>query len=155
MATHALPISGLFAHGEDGERAAQILRERGFEKIAMRPLSQVNLRLLPLTEAETKEKMYRTLFAAPIGFCALGSVGLVLGSTIRFGLGLGAGLLLGMLGALIAIGWMDRPAERYRRMSQEGGVLLTVECEAEEEAKAAEALRSTGAVEVEKVVHAS
>ncbi|MBL8221479.1 MAG: hypothetical protein JNL62_19750 [Bryobacterales bacterium] len=154
MATHVLPVSGLFERGEDGERAASVLREKGFEKIAMRPLKEVNLQLLPMTEEEMKAKMYRTLFAAPIGFVALGSVGLVVGSTIKFQLGLGAGLLLGMLGALIAIAWMDRPAERYRRYMNEGGVLLTVECAEEEETKTVELLRSTGAVEVEKTVHA-
>ncbi len=155
MATHVLPVSGLFERGEDGVRAALLLRQKGFDKIAMRPLKEVNLALLPMTDQETKEKMYRTLFAAPIGFCALGSVGLVVGSTIRFGLGLGAGLLLGMLGALLAIAWMDRPAERYRRYSSEGGILLTIECQQGEETQAAEALRSTGAVEVEQSVHAA
>jgi hypothetical protein len=155
MATHVMPVSGLFERGEDGERAATLLREKGFEKIAMRPLQEVNLRLLPMTDEETKQKMYRTLFAAPIGFVALGSVGLVLGSTIRLALGLAAGLLLGMLGALIAIAWMDRPPERYRRYMQEGGVLLTVECSPEDEDKTTGLLRSTGAVEIEKTIHAS
>ncbi len=154
MIAHLLPVSGLYMHPADGARAAQVLREKGFGPVAIRPLADIDLSLLPISQKEANARLNWMIGFSILGFFALGALGWFLGNTIHMGLGVIAALSLAFLGMLAAILLVDRPAERHRRYRQEGGVLLTVHCTKEEEEQVSEALLRTGAVEVKAVTAA-
>lgn len=154
MIAQLLPVTGLYKHPVDGAHAAQVLREKGFSQVVIRPLSDIDLSLLPISQKEAGARLNWMIGFSILGFFALGALGWFLGNTIHMGLGIIAALSLAFLGMLAAILLVDRPSERHRHYRQEGGVLLTVHCTKEEEDVVSEALLGTGAVEVKAVTAA-
>ncbi len=131
MTAHLLPVEGLFEHREDGDRAATAVLSRGLGEVTVRPLSEVNLALLPTNPAEENRRFIRSLLAIPLGFLIMAPNGIpvyVLGGPV---LGIFAALLLGAFGAVIAFLLMDRPPRQYVQLAKSDGVLVTVTCKQE------------------------
>jgi hypothetical protein len=129
MTAELLPVEGLYETRDDGERAARAVTEGGLGKATVRPLTEVNLALLPTSLDETQRRMVRSLLAIPVGFVVCAPPGVGIGLIIAPMVGVFGGLLCGAVGAVIAFLLMDRAPERYRELAKHDGVLLTVSCE--------------------------
>ena len=129
MTAHLLPVEGLYESRDDGDRAARAVIEGGLGQAAVRPLTEINLALLPTAPAETQKRMIRCLLAIPVGFIVLAPPGFAIALIAGPLMGVFAGLLLGAIGAMIAFFLMDRPPERYCELAKHDGVLVTVSCD--------------------------
>ena len=149
-----LPVSGIFQHPVDGAHAARVLREKGYVMVALRPLANIDLSRLPLSQRESNSRLNWMIASALAAFLVLGAFGWFLGNAINMGLGVLVALAFAFFGIVAALLLIDQPAERHRRMSRDGGVVVTVHCPKDEENEVERTLRKTGAVEIQSVTEA-
>jgi hypothetical protein len=159
-------VYGIFASGEQAERAVDTLIAGGF------PSANISV-LLPDT-GSTREFAHTKETKAPEGTTAGVTMGGVVGGTLGVlagigalalpgigpfiaagpivaglaGLGLG-GALGGFVGALVGMGIPEYEAKRYEGHVRDGGTLMSVHCDtAEEIARAKDLMKGTGAKDI-------
>lgn len=137
------PVMGLFRHPVDGAHAAQVLREKGFSAIAIRPVTEPGRAKVE----HGNPRLNQVAWIAGIGVAVI-AAGWMAGHAVNRVIGFFAALtvlFLGIMGAILYSNWGTSRVKRYPR---QGGVLLTVECRSGEEPEVAETLRHAGAVQV-------
>ncbi|MFN7933011.1 MAG: hypothetical protein U0R19_06765 [Bryobacteraceae bacterium] len=143
MTLTTAPVMGLFRHPVDGAHAAQVLREKGFSTIAIRPVTEPGRGKVE----SASPRLHHVAWMAGIAVAVV-AAGWTAGHAVNRVIGLFAALtvmFMGMMAAMVYFNWGDSRVKRYPR---QGGVLLTVECRSGEEPEVAETLRHAGAVQV-------
>ncbi|MBS1829994.1 MAG: hypothetical protein JST93_32140 [Acidobacteria bacterium] len=137
------PVMGLFRHPVDGAHAAQVLREKGFSTIAIRPVEAPGFSKVE----KRKGRMKPVAGIVGLGIAVI-AAGWTAGHAVNRVIGFFAALtvlFIGIMGAILYLNWGTTRVKRYPR---HGGVLLTVECRSGEEPEVAETLRHAGAVQI-------
>ncbi|MBI4907471.1 MAG: hypothetical protein HY820_27850 [Acidobacteria bacterium] len=149
MSSYALEISGLYDHREEGEKAAQLLHEKGFDPIAVLPATDTTLNLLHIGHHGHVKKFFLTVAAYPVGF-VLGALcatpvallfGTVFAGPVAFVCGI-VGIVLGT--AYVRDHWTP-PCDHHTAEA----VVVTTECDPEVSRGIVETLEATKADEVD------
>lgn len=154
MATAVLEISGLYQKREEGERVACTLRDRGYSPVTVFPLTKDRIARMPADAREDQKRVAGAVLAPPLGFLALAiavavPVGLVGGPLFAAP----AGLLAGIVGAVLGLLWSNQTPERYRKLEAGGGVVVTASCAPEVQEEVITAFHETQATEVEIITN--
>lgn len=147
MEVTLIPISGMFRHPVDGAHAAQVLRERGFSSVAIRPIASSG-------KASPKQSPRRAAIAGACGVLLVMLIsGWFAGAAVDkvFGAIVVTSVMLGALLLLLVVS--SHTSQRVRRYPRQCAVVLTVHCRTEDEPAVAETLRDNGAVEVRLPIH--
>ncbi len=149
MENTVLPVYGIFRGSEPAESAAKALRDKGF-RVDLALIAESNPAVFPVRSAEMNYQLLKSVAAEPVGLLVGASLGIVFGLLVMNALvGIMVTLVFAFAGAMAGLWVADRPPERYRRYVNEGGVMLTVRCEGEEQASVIGMLNNAHAVEVE------
>ena len=166
MAGKNTAVFGIYASGEQAERAVDALINSGF------PSSDISV-LLPDTRS-TKEFAHVKETKAPEGTATGATAGGVIGGTLGVLAGIGAlaipglgpfiaagpimaglaglgvgGAVGGLVGALVGMGIPEYEAKRYEGRVKKGGTLLSVHCDSSADVvRAKELLKTTGAEDI-------
>ncbi|MBL8219408.1 MAG: hypothetical protein JNL62_09265 [Bryobacterales bacterium] len=117
--------------------------------MAIRPLSDLDLSLLPSSPRESAARRNIMMASAFAAFLTMGAVGWFAGNALNHGLGVLAMPSLAFLGMIGALLIADRPPKRYRELRRFGAVLLTVRCPKERRDQLSRALLGAGAMELD------
>lgn len=150
MTAQLLPTAVLFRRPIEGVRAAHLLWERGFGPVAIQPLSDLDLSILPVSRQESAARRNIMMAAAFAAFLGMGAVGWFVGNALNHGLGVLAMPSLAFLGMISALLIADRPPKRYRELRRLGAVLLTVRCPKEHWEQLTKTLLGADAMEVDR-----
>jgi len=97
MSSHILVVSGLYDHQKDGEKAAQTLREHGWEHVDVFPANDSNLKVLHIGRHGHVKRFFLSVAAFPIGFvlgalCAI-PIALIFGKVFAGPIAVGLGII--------------------------------------------------------------
>lgn len=169
MAGKHITVFGIYKAEDQAERAVDMLIAAGF------PGSSISV-LLPDMRSDG-EFAHQKSAIAPEGAASGFAAGSVIGGTIGILAGVGAlaipglgpliaagpivaglagvgvgGAIGGLVGALIGMGLPEYEAKRYEGYVKNGGILLSVHCDAAERTqRAKELLKGTGAIDIAAV----
>jgi hypothetical protein len=154
MDRHILVVSGFYDHQQDGEKAAQTLRENGWDHVDVFPANDSNLKVLHIGRHAHAKRFFLTVAALPIGF-ALGALwgiptGLVVDKIFAGPVAVGLGIIgIALATAFVRDHWTP-PCDRH----SDEAVLVTTEVSHEKRKAIVEALRRTkpDEVDIEDVV---
>lgn len=154
MDRHILVVSGFYDHQQDGEKAAQTLRESGWGRVDVFPANDSNLKALHIGRHGHAKRFFLTVAALPIGF-VLGALwaiptGLIVDKIFAGPIAVG----LGVIGIAVATAYVrDHWTPPCDRHSDEA-VLVTTEVDYEKRKAVVADLRKTkpDEVDIEDVV---
>lgn len=149
MSSYALEISGLYDHREEGEKAAQLLHDKGYNAVDVLPATDSTIHLLHIGHHGHVKKFFLTVAAFPVGFIlgALSAtpVALVLGTTFAAPVAVVWGIIgIALATAFVRDHWTP-PCDHHTPEA----VLVTTECEPEAGNTIIETLKQTQADEVD------
>jgi hypothetical protein len=154
MDRHILAVSALYDHQQDGEKAAQLLRDNGWDHVDVFPANDSNLKVLHVGRQAHTKRFFLTVVAFPIGFLlgALTAIptGLIVDKFFAGPVAVGLGLVgIAIATAFVRDHWTP-PCDHHSNEA----VLVITEVDHEKRKAIIDALRKTkpDEVDVEDIV---
>ncbi|MCC6393965.1 MAG: hypothetical protein IT167_25435 [Bryobacterales bacterium] len=150
MTTCVYDVMGLYEHRDEGEKAAQRLRERGFSPVDVLPINEKTLTMLHAGEKRSGGKLLLTALAVPAGFvlgalCATPAAlvyGVVFAGPVAF--------VCGVIGIVLSVNYVNPPAKP--RPHSEEAVIVSTCCDPEAREEIVHTFEETRADEVDVIV---
>lgn len=149
MSSHILVVSGFYDHQQDGEKAAQTLRENGWDHVDVFPANDSNLKALHIGRRGHVKRFSLTVAAFPVGF-VLGAllaipIALVFGKIFAGPVAIGLGIIgIALATAFVREHWTP-PCDHH----SDEAVLVTTEVSYEKGKAIVEAIQKTKPDEVD------
>jgi hypothetical protein len=149
MSRHILVVSGFYDHQQDGEKAAQTLRETGWDHVDVFPANDSNLRALHIGRHAHVKRFFLTVAACPIGFvlgalCAI-PIAIIFGKIFTAPVAFGLGIIgVALATAFVRDHWTP-PCDHH----SDEAVLVTTEVSYEKGDAIVDVLRKTKPDEVD------
>ena len=145
---HEVEIAALYRNSDEGQKAAQALREQGCEEVDVFPVTEKTIPMLHTEERGRLRRICLTSAAVPAGFVAGGicasPIALIFGPLFTAPIAVVAGIA----GAVLATDCAARRLKPQSKAHEGEGIIVRAECPRNEEAQVVAVFQKTHADDI-------
>lgn len=145
---HEVEIAALYRNSDEGQKAAQALRDQGCEEVDVFPVTSKTIPMLHTEERGKLRRICLTLAAVPAGFVAGGicasPIALIFGPLFTSPIA----AVAGFAGAALATDYTRRRLKPQPKAHEGEGIIVRAECPRDNEARVVEVFKKTHADDI-------